>query len=64
MCLWLCLSPEVAVRCGSWLCCHLKWRSGVCSWLCLSPEVMVRCVRDCVCHLKWRSGVFVTVFVT
>ncbi len=50
MCSWLCLSPEVAVRCV---------RGCVCS-----PEVAVRCVRDCVCHLKWRSGVFVAVFVS
>ncbi len=50
MCLWLCLSPEVAVRCVRGCVCHLKWRSGV--------------FRGCVCHLKWRSGVFVAVFVT
>ncbi len=63
MCSWLCLSPEVVVRCVLGCVCHLKWRSGVFVAV-LSPEVAVRCVRGCVCHLKWRSGVFVAVFVT
>ncbi len=76
MCSWLCLSPEVVVRCVLGCVSHLKWRSGVfvavfallkwrfrCVRGCVcSPEVMVRCVRGC--HLKWRSGVFVAVFVT
>ncbi len=64
MCSWLCLSPEVAVRCVRGCVCSPEVAVRCVRGCVCSPEVMVRCVRGCVCHLKWRSGVFGAVFVT